>query len=240
MQSSAAIMALATGLLAGLPAAAEVGRLDSDPHYSAAGFFDMHVCNWPDKGVFYMLVFSTVRHAEVQRVEVLDAAGRPVGDMDLNRYREHPKQKGKRIYITHLPLLEPARDGWFTARIHLKDGGIVTAGDFLVHTIMAYAGDMQPADQSTLASPPRELKWTPPPGSTHWTVTIRDTWDNDALVHATGTLTQPTLTVPDGVLKPGGAYAWQVHARDNNGNVLLGDFNHGSMSKVNHFQVDGN
>ncbi len=43
-------------------------------------------------------------------------------------------------------------------------------------------------------------------------------------------LTQPRLVLPRGLLKPGGIYAWRVHARDVNENILLGDFNHGSLS----------
>jgi hypothetical protein len=43
-------------------------------------------------------------------------------------------------------------------------------------------------------------------------------------------LPKPELKLKPGLLKPGGYYSWRVHARDSNGNVLLGDFNHGSLS----------
>lgn len=237
MNRSAMIAALVSGLMTCHLAAAEVDKIDADPHYTPAGFFDMHVCNWPEKGVFYMSVFTSLKFDDVKQVELFNADGRRLGEVDWSRYRDHPKQKGKRIYITHLPLTGQTKDGWFTAHIHMKDGSMIVSRDYLIHGAMSFADKLEPADQSALGEPPKEFKWTPPPGSTHWVVTIRDTWDNDAVVYTSGALTTPVLKTPDGVLKKGGAYSWRVHSRDNNGNILLGDFNHGSMSNVTHFAV---
>jgi len=237
MKKAAMIVALAGGLMTSQMANAEVDKIDIDSHYTPAGFFDMHVCNWPEKGVFYMSVFSSVKYDNVKQVEIFDAKDQRLGEVDWTRFRDHPKQKGKRIYITHLPMLEQAKDGWFTSRIHMKDGSTILSKDYLIHGAMAFADKLEPFDQSVLAEPPKEFKWTPPAGSTHWVVTIRDAWDNDAVVYTSGALTEPVLKIPDGVLKKGGAYSWRVHSRDGNGNILLGDFNHGSMSRVTHFNV---
>ena len=45
-----------------------------DPHRNAAGFFDIHVCNWPERELFFMSLFSTPRYDEVEQVEVREIA----------------------------------------------------------------------------------------------------------------------------------------------------------------------
>lgn len=47
----------------------------------------------------------------------------------------------------------------------------------------------------------------------------------------------PSLAPPQGVLQTGGVYVWRIHARNSDGNVLPGDFNHGSLSPEMRFTV---
>ena len=46
------------------------------------------------------------------------------------------------------------------------------------------------------------------------------------------------LLVSAGMAKRGGMYSWIVHSRDVNEDLLLGDFNHGSLSKPVVFSVN--
>lgn len=43
---------------------------EDDPHYTPTGFFDVHVCNWPEKPRFLMALFSTQYFDEVAKVPV--------------------------------------------------------------------------------------------------------------------------------------------------------------------------
>ncbi len=47
---------LALALLAGAAIARSAGvvPLQADPHRNEVGFFDMHVCNWPDQPLFFL------------------------------------------------------------------------------------------------------------------------------------------------------------------------------------------
>lgn len=55
--------------------------------------------------------------------------------------------------------------------------------------------------------------------------------------HAPAGLTEPLLVPAPGVLQSGAVYVWRIHARDSDGNVLLGDFNHGPFSPEMRFTV---
>jgi hypothetical protein len=92
-------------------------------------------------------------------------------------------------------------------------------------------------DGAELSSMPQSLDWTPVPGATHYQVFVRDLWDDSEIVLAPKLLDQPWIRFPEGLIEPGGAYTWQVHARDGNGHPLLGDFNHGSLGRVCTFSV---
>lgn len=76
-----------------------------------------------------------------------------------------------------------------------------------------------------------ELAWLAVPGAAHYQVFIKDLWDDGKIIHSSELVTKPRLTLPPGVIKADGSYAWLVHARDVNNHVLLGDFNHGSLSR---------
>lgn len=211
----------------------------SDPHYNPAGFFDIHVCNWPDQPNFLMGVFSTARFDEVANVTVFSPQGNVIGALNLDRYRafKSPTGQPKRAFITHFEMPHKPVDGWYRAAIMLKDGSRYTAKDYVVHFPMPAVATTQPADQAQVDAIPSALTWLPVPGATHYQVTLRDIWAVGGAATVSDMLTQPQYVPPPGVLQSGGEYAWRVHARDSNGNVLLGDFNHGSLSREMRFAI---
>ena len=58
----------------------------NDPHYTAAGFFDIHVCNWPDRELFFMPLFSTTRYSEITAIEVRHPDGKRLTALDLGNF----------------------------------------------------------------------------------------------------------------------------------------------------------
>lgn len=212
---------------------------EGDPHYTPAGFFDIHVCNWPEKPRFLMALFSTPRYDEVAGVAVFAADGKHVGDLDLARFRafKSPSGLAKRAFIAHFDLPENALDGWYRAEITLKDGSRSTAQDYVIHHFMAHPTGTQPAPGAHDVPASTEFSWNPIPGAKFYEVFLRDEWSGTAAT-ASGALTGPRFVPPQGVLQSGGVYVWRIHARDSDGNVLLGDFNHGSLSPEMRFTVE--
>lgn len=212
---------------------------ESDPHYNAAGFFDIHVCNWPEKPRFLMALFSTTRFDEVARVSVFAPGGKFVGDLDLTRFRAFKAPSGhpKRAFITHFDLPRKTVDGWYRAMVILKDGSRFAAKDYVIHYFMPSVAGTKPANDASDVSVQTELQWDPIPGAKYYQVTIRDIWATGIEATVSDLLTDTRYVPPRGVLQSGGEYVWRVHARDSNGNVLLGDFNHGSVSRELRFGV---
>ncbi len=209
-----------------------------DPHYTEAGFFDIHVCNWPDRKLFFMPLFSTEHPDAVRDVEVMTPGNRVLLHLDLNRYRvmERKGKPDKRVIINQTDIPEDATEGWYTARIHLADGRELTAKDYVVISGMPQATGQVPVDGAEVAMP-GELRWQPVAGARFYQVYIRDLWNDDKLIHTSKLLDSPRLPLPPGLLQDGGYYSWIIHARDINEDPMLGDFNHGSMSRPVKFSV---
>jgi hypothetical protein len=228
--TSACVLALT---LAYLPVEQADASPSVDPHYTSAGFFDIHLCNWPDQPLFLMTLFSSERYTEIASVEVFDPDGRPVGALDPTKFREL-KRKGKpdkRVFISELAVPQNAPDGWYSARVTLRDGSQVTAKDYLILVPLDRPSGLSPADGAQVETSRPVLSWQPVTGARFYEVYIRDLWDGEKLIHHSKLIAEPRYAVPAGVLKPGGFYSWKVHARDVNEHVLLGDFNHGSQSE---------
>lgn len=211
---------------------------EGDPHYTPAGFFDTHVCNWPEKPRFLMALFATSRYDEVARVAVFATDGKHVGDLDTTRFRAFKTPSGiaKRAFIAHFDLPEHAPDGWYRAEITLKDGSRTEARDYVIHHFMAHPTGTLPAPGANDVPATTELRWNPIPGARYYEVFLRDDWAGTAAT-ASGLLTEPRFAPAPGLLQSGGEYVWRIHARDSDGNVLLGDFNHGSLSPEMRFTV---
>ncbi len=221
--------------LAAPPAAAEGG----DSHYTSAGFFDVHVCYWSDRPLFFMALFSTTRFNELQEVQVIEPDGRVLGKLDLSRYRVLRRVEGpaKHVFFAHMPVTGAVQNGWYLGRITLKDGSRFIAKDYVIGGAMPLVVDVAPADGAKLPDVPAELSWNPVPGARYYQVFIKDVWGDGQMIHTSKILTEPRLPLPPGLLQREGEYAWRVHARDTNGHILLGDFNHGSLSREFGFSI---
>ena len=210
----------------------------ADPHRTGAGFFDIHVCNWPDRPLFLMALLSTERFDEIESVDIHTPDNKLIGSLDKNKYRLIIKDKKpeKRAFITQLELPDQAPNGWYKAEIVLKDGSQYTAKDYVIINAMERANGINPENETDNIAIPRMLTWKPIVGAKFYQVFIRDEWTGETL-HQSELLSKPELELPDGLLKSGGYYSWRIHARDVNENILLGDFNHGSLSKINRFSI---
>jgi len=211
-----------------------------DSHYSGAGFFDIHVCNWPDRPLFLMPLFSSERFAEIDRIEVFAPDDSFITELDLQRFRIL-KRKGKpekRVFIRQIDMPDNATDGWYSARVKLTDGSQYRARDYVILSQLSQVSGRVPANESVLVQVPAELSWEPVTGAAHYQVFIRDLWNDSKLVYTSKLLQQPRLVLPTGLIESGGSYAWVIHARDTNEHSLLGDFNHGSLNRPATFSVD--
>jgi len=239
-QDSKRSVFISASLLCALSASAQTSSVENtDPHYTELGFFDIHLCNWPDRPPFYMALFSSAQYQNIAGVRVYLPDGKPAGELDMTRYLTitHPGKPEKRVFIAHLPLSNEATDGWFRATVKTRDGREMSAKDYVVNTLMPIVREVAPAGGREVLQPPAELTWSAVPGATHYQVTLRDEWDDDRVIFTSALVTVAKVTLPPGLLRHGGRYAWVIHARDSNGGVLLGDFNHGSLSAPQTFSV---
>ena len=63
-----------TAVLLGLSSAsmsAMAGPAPKDRHYNAVGFFDIHVCNWPNQPPFLMPLLSSAHYDDIMNVDIL-------------------------------------------------------------------------------------------------------------------------------------------------------------------------
>lgn len=225
--------------LVSLPPMALAKNREGDPHYLSVGFFDLHVCNWPDREPFFLAVFSTYQYDKVKNVKVFAPDGKAVGSFVLDKF-QIIKKKGKptkKVFLTQMPLTDPKQDGWYRARIEMADGSRHVAKDYVEIIIMDRAQQRVPPENSVNIDPPRELRWRPVPGARFYRVYIRDIWDGERVIFSSKVLTEPKVSVPPNLLKPGGYYGWKVHARDVNEDAERGDFNHGSLTDYIEFSV---
>jgi hypothetical protein len=211
---------------------------EADPHYTQVGFFDIHVCNWPDQPLFFLTLFSTYDYDAVAKVEIFTPDNQFIGDLDLTKYRliRETGKPEKRAFIKHFEVPQGARDGWYKAIVTTKDGKRYAAEDFLVIRKMQRAQHTQPADGVENVPIPKQLSWDSVPGAKYYKVFIRDEWKGD-LVYESELLAEPRLMLPKNIVHAGGYYHWRIHARDVGENMLLGDFNHGSLTDAFSFSV---
>lgn len=219
---------------------AVAGKHADDSHYTPVGFFDMHVCNWPDRPPFYLALFSTTQFDAIRAVHVITPDGSKLFDLDLNRYRTI-KRKGKpekRVFMLHVPIPDGAIDGWYQAQVVMKSGEQIQAKDYVEHRMLDRAVGHQPAHQAVLATPPKQLSWQKIEGAGFYQVFVRDLWNDSKLIHSSKLMKTTHYALPEGLLQRGGYYAWKVHARDVNEDIRLGDFNLGSQSEWVEFSID--
>lgn len=210
-----------------------------DPHRNEAGFFDIHVCNWPNKPLFFMGLFSTTRYDEVTDIRLYTPSGKEVGVFKLDRYRlvRVPGKPEKRVFITLFDIPAEREEGWYVARVKLKDGRTLEAKDNIALQLLPIAKNLQPAPAAENVPLPRELRWDPVPGALFYQVFIKDVWEDGQEILSSRLLSEPRLVLPPGLIKPGGRYLWQVHSRNLNDDPVWGDFNHGSLTAEVDFSV---
>lgn len=210
-----------------------------DPHYADVGFFDIHVCNWPDRPLFFMSLFSTAHFSEIEAIEVLMPDGKILGKMDSSKYRSLVQEgmPEKRVYLMQTGVPANAPNDWYSVRITMKDGKKYVARDYVFIATLPIAARINPPHNAENIPLPKELSWSALAGAKYYQVFIKDLWDEERLIHTSGFLDQPRMQLPPGLIKPGGWYSWRVHARDVNEDKKLGDFNHGSLGAEQKFSV---
>lgn len=208
-------------------------RGGGDPHYTPAGFFDIHICNWPDRELFFMPLFATTRYSEVTGIEVRHPDGNTLIPLNLRKFKVlKPKGKPeKHVFITQIDVPDGASDGWYSATISLADGTKFTAKDYVLVSRLPRPSAINPPDGAEQIPVPEQLTWSAVGQGSYYQVFIRDVWDDSKLIYTSKLLREPELAVPPGLLQPDGLYSWKIHARDTTEDVLLGDFNKGSMSR---------
>ena len=214
---------------------------EEDPHYTPAGFFDLHVCNWPDRKLFYMPLFSTTRYNEIDKIDVQYPDGRIITSLDLNNFMavKRKNKPEKRVFMSQVNVPEGAEDGWYLVTVTMSDGTQITAKDYVIISSLDRVSEFNPPDGAEDIPVPKKLSWTPVKDARYYQVFIRDKWNSDKLIHSSKVLDKPELRLPDGLLEPDGLYSWKVHARDINEDPVLGDFNKGSMSRAATFSTSG-
>jgi len=210
-----------------------------DLHRNEVGFFDIHVCHWPDRAQFFMALFSTTRYDEVADIRLYSPTGKEVGAFKLDRYRlvKTPGKPEKHVFITLFDILPDREEGWYYARIKLKDGRVFEAKDKIELRSLPIAQNLQPVPGAEDVPLPRELKWDPVPGALFYQVFIKDVWADGQEILSSSLLSEPRLVLPPGLIKRGGRYLWQVHSRNLNDDPVWGDFNHGSLTREVEFSV---
>lgn len=210
----------------------------NDPHYTDVGFFDLHICNWPDRAPFFVALFSTAHYRDLAKIEVIQPDGKPLGLVDLKRYEVLQDEMGRerRAFKTQLTLPRTARDGWYSARVTLKNGEQHAARDYVNIKVLPQARVISPANGKD-ATAVTELRWEPVAGATHYRVFIRDVWQDKKLIYKSDLLTVPRLRLAPGLLQANGSYVWSVHARSGDDSAKWGEFNHGSLNPEASFAI---
>ena len=218
--------------------AEEAPVLDQDPHKNKIGFFDIHICNWPERQRFFKILFSTEKYNDVAEMEVFDPSGASLAVLEKSRFKKlvRKNKPEKRVFIVDLDMPDSVTTGWYSIKVKTTDGKEYLARDYVPLSRINRVTDMTPSSEDSSFPLPITLAWSKVPGAGFYKVFIRDEWTGE-LVFKTKLISENELKIPDSKLQPGGYYSWVVHARDINEHILLGDFHMGSMSKKSFFTV---
>ena len=220
---------------------ADAGNADhpNDSHYTESGFFDIHVCNWPDREPFYLALYSTRQFKHLKSVELMNVRGEKFASLNLSKFMivKADNKPEKRVFMTQIPRPKNDSDGWFSARITLNNNIVHKAKNRVKQGVLPKAQNLLPAQGSDLIDMPKVLRWSAVEGALYYQVYIKDKWGKDELIFTSNLLTEPELMIPEGIFEHGGLYSWRVHARDVNEDIELGDFNMGSLSSWQEFSI---
>ncbi len=212
-------------------------ELENDPHYNQIGFFDIHICNWPERPNYFKILFSSEKYQQIESMSVYTPDKQLLTNMDRKKFRtlKRKNKANKRVYLLDLDVPELASTGWYTIDIKTKNGATHHAKDYVIMTRLEKTSEMSPSDDREF-SLPVTLKWKPVAGSQYYQTFVRDAW-TEKLVFRSKLIDTPEIKIPRDRLEPGGDYYWTVHSRDINEHILLGDFSMGSMSEKTFFTV---
>ncbi len=224
-------------LTQGLAKAEDALELESDPHYNQIGFFDIHICNWPERPNYFKILFSSEKYQQIESMSVYTPDNQLLANLDRKKFRtlKRKNKPNKRVYLLDLDVPEMASTGWYKIDIKTDDGATHHAKDYVIMTRLEKTSEMSPSDDREF-NLPVTLKWKPVAGSQYYQAYVRDAW-TEKLVFRSKLIDKPEIEIPKDKLEPGGDYYWTVHSRDTNEHVLLGDFSMGSMSEKTFFTV---
>lgn len=210
----------------------------NDSHYSKVGFFDIHVCNWPNRPLFFMTLFSTYKFNNILNIQIFSPNNKIIGELNLKKYRSiiDNKRKEKRVFIKQFEIPADANNGWYYTKVNLKNGTSIVSKDYVIIEKLQIASISSPDIKQELKLIPKSfiLKQIKP--AKFYQAFIHDSWDSK-LIYQSKLLSKPEIHLPKNLLKKGGIYSIQIHARDTNEHQLLGDFNHGSLTKKLDFTI---
>lgn len=213
-------------------------KFTNDPHYNDIGFFDIHICNWPERPIFFKILFSSEKYNQIESMDVFTPDNQLLVSLDKNKFMhlKRNNKPNKKVFMLEIDVPDSASTGWYSIDVQAKDGTTYQAKDYVVMTRLEQVSKLQPSGEDKTFSLPITLTWEPVAGSQYYQAYVRDVW-TEKLVFKSKLLNKPEIQIPEDKLKPGGDYYWVVHARDTNEHVLLGDFHMGSLSNKTFFTV---
>ena len=219
--------------------AVESAEIHHDPHYTEVGFFDIHVCNWPNRPHFFKVLFSSEQYDSIDSMTVYAPDEQSLITLDKEKFMalKRKNKPDKRVYMLDIDVPEHASTGWYSIDVKTKDGKTYQARDYVIMNKLERATGMTPADDDMVSQLPLTLRWNAIPGANFYQVFIRDEWTGK-LIYSSKLLNTNEAVIPEDKLEAGGYYSWSIHARDTNEHVLLGDFHMGSLSKKAFFMVE--
>lgn len=213
-------------------------ELNNDPHYNSLGFFDIHLCNWPERPNFFKILFSSEKYQDIESMSVYTPDDQLLANLDKKKFitLKRKNKPNKRVYIVDIDVPDFASTGWYKIDIKTDDGATYHAKDYIIMTRLEKISEMYPSGDEKEFDLPITLKWSPVAGSQYYQAFVRDVW-TEKLAFKSKLINTPEIKIPNDKLEPGGYYSWTVHSRDTNEHILLGDFHMGSMSKKTFFTV---
>lgn len=216
----------------------EAPELKQDPHINALGFFDIHICNWPQRPNYFKVLFNTEKYQYIDSMSVYTPEDKLLVTLDKTKFKtlKRKYRPDKRIYILDIDVPEFATTGWYKIDVKTKNGKSFQAKDYVIMSRLERVSKMTPSGEDIEVRLPVTLQWKTVPGAYYYRVFVRDAW-TDELVYSSNTIEKNAIRIPKNRLETGGYYYWSVNSRDLNGHILLGDFHMGSMSEKAFFNV---
>jgi len=216
----------------------EAAVLNKDPHYNSLGFFDIHICNWPQRTNYFKVLFNTDKYQYIDSMSVYTPEDKLLVTLDKTQFKtlKRKYRPDKRIYLVDIDVPEFATTGWYKIDVKTKNGKSFQAKDYVVMSRLERVTEMTPSGVDAEVSLPVTLQWKTVPGAYYFQVCVRDAW-SDELLYSSNVIETNAIRIPENILDAGGYYYWSVSARDVNGHILLGDFHMGSMSEKAYFNV---